>query len=54
MNRKEILHGEISRILYLLGHSPDEMNYITFRMVEAYEKALKEVREKDGLGSQNT
>lgn len=46
MNKKTILYGELSRLLYRLGHSsPDEINRIVSRMVDAYFKALKEVKE---------
>lgn len=44
MDKRIILHGELSRLLYRLGHSnPSEINRIVSRMVDAYFKAKEEI-----------
>lgn len=44
-NKKIILYGELSKLLYSMGHSnPHEINHIVTKMVEAYHKAVKEAR----------
>ena len=44
MDKKVILHGELSRLLYRLGHSdPSEINHIVSKMVDAYFRAKEEI-----------
>jgi len=44
MDKRVILHGELSRLLYRLGHSnPSEINRIVSKMVDAYFKAKEEI-----------
>jgi len=45
MNKKTALYGELSRLLYSLGHSnPHKINYIVAKMMRAYFQAVEELR----------
>jgi len=47
LDKKVILHGELSKLLYSLVHShPYKINYIVTKMIRAYYQALKEVNKE--------
>ena len=40
---KRVLHGELSRILWILGYKPEDATRIVPKMIEAFEEAVSEI-----------